>query len=782
MKTLALGFVAGVWWLHRQADLPGHAVLLCCLVLGLGCVAFAWFHTRTDADARVSLLRLPAVFLAALLFGVAWSGWRAHAMLADFLPMSWEQRDVEVVGVVEGLPRAMGDAVRFVFKVESAEAPVPQRIQLSWFPPRRGDGPVPHISPGERWQLTVRLRRPHGFANPHGFDYEAWLLERGIRATGYVREQGLNQRVDAFVPGLMNAVHLMRAKVRARYLSTLDDRPYAGILVALAVGDQQSIDSAHWEVFRRTGVAHLVSISGLHVSLVALFVGGGIAWCWRRVPYLCLRLPARKAAATAGFLAAAGYALMAGLGLPAQRALLMLAVVVLALLVGRETQGGRILALALLVVLLVEPFAVLSSGLWLSFGAVATILLVVSGRLKAPSGWRAAVRIQLAISLATVPPLLALFNGFSLISPVANAWAIPLVSFAIAPAALLALIVPFSPLLEWAHGLVSLMMSGLEYLSGLSWALWHRAALPPLLIGLAMVSAMLLLLPRGTPAKLAALAMLLPVLWWAPARPQPGEFRAVVMDVGQGLAIHVQTAGHDLIFDTGPSFGPEADAGSRVLVPYLAALGVRRLDMLIISHGDSDHIGGARSLMQAVPVEQLVLTPSETHPELSGMATTQTDCVAGAGWTWDEVRFEWLHPGPDAGYPRANDHSCVLSLSTDAGTLLLTGDIEAIAERHMLARNPTALQADVLTAPHHGSQTSSTPAFVSATGAAHVIHSVGKLNAFRHPHPAVWARWSASGARNWRTDAQGAVIVDMQHQGVSLSSQREIKRRYWHGR
>ncbi len=696
--------------------------------------------------------------------------------------MFWEQTDIEVVGVVSGLPRDMGDVRRFVLELEHSDAPVPSRVQLSWYPPRRGEGVVPELLPGERWHLTVRLRRPHGFANPHGFDYEAWLLERGIRATGYVREQGRNERLDAFVPGLMNKVHLLRAQVRDRYLRTLDTAPYAGILVALAVGDQQSIASEQWEVFRRTGVAHLVSISGLHVSLVALMFGGCVAWVWRRVPMLCLRVPARKAGALAGLLAATAYALMAGLGLPTQRALLMLSVVVLAMLTAREAQGSRVLALALLVVLLLDPRAVLSSGFWLSFGAVATILLVLAGRLRAPSGWRSAIRIQLAITLATVPPLLALFNGFSLISPIANVWAIPLVSFAIAPAALIALLVPFAPVLELAHGLVSVMMTGLEYLSALPWAMWQRPAVPTLLIALAVLSVLLLLLPNGTPARAAALLLLLPALLWSPPRAGYGEFRVVMLDVGQGLSLHVQTAHHDLVYDTGPRYGPTADAGSRVLLPYLAAIGVRRLDALIISHGDADHIGGAESVMSALPVDRLMLNPAESHPHLSAMATSTEHCLAGQKWLWDGVWFEFLHPAEGSQYARSNDRSCVLRVGAAAGVVLLTGDIETLAERALLTRGPEALRADVITAPHHGSRSSSSPAFVAATGASHVMYSVGSLNAFRHPQHGVWARWSSAGARNWRTDGQGAIIVDVSGTGLSLSAQREKRRRYWHGR
>lgn len=782
MRFAIYAFALAIWFLQLREVLPGKTFLVGCVILCvlLGLVGIAVSRLE-DRSGRLSWT-LVILVLAALIAGFTWAGWRAESRLADALPMQWELRDLEVTGVVQGLPRAMGEARRFEFLVEASEAPVPERLLLSWYPPRRGEGVVPEMMPGERWTLTVRLRRPHGFANPHGFDYEAWLLERGIRATGYVRTNGLNERVDRFVPGVMNSVHDLRARVRARFLAALPDAPHAGVLVALAVGDQQAISAEHWEVFRRTGVAHLVSISGLHVSLVALLFGGAVMWGWRRLPTACLRFPARKAGTLAGLFAATLYALMAGFGLPTQRALMMLAVAAIALLSDREVQASRVLAIALFVVLLFDPWAVLSAGFWLSFGAVAIIVFILAGRRTVHQGWRAALRIQLAITLATVPPLLALFNAFSLVAPVANAFAIPLVSFVIAPLALAAIVLPFALILEVAHWFAGWMMTALSWLSGQSFALWRRPALPPVLIATSALAVLWLLLPRGTPLRFVGLLMLAPAFLWSPPRPGPGEFRAVVLDVGQGLAVHVQTAGHDLVFDTGPPYGPQADAGGRVLLPYLGAIGVSRLDKLVISHGDSDHIGGAATLMEGVAVLRLLKTPVEAHPGLAARALDVGYCEAGKGWEWDGVRFDWLHPGTDPPYRKINDHSCVLRISGEGGAMLLTSDIETIAERSLLGRSRLALAADVVTAPHHGSRTSSTQGFVAAVGAKHVIHPVGNMNQYRHPHPAVWARWDASGARNWRTDGQGAITVDMGRDGAQLSAQRERVRRYWHGR
>jgi len=679
--------------------------------------------------------------------------------------------------------------VRFVLGVESSTAPIPSRILLSWYGAgARDDGETgedvpPAVRPGERWTLTVRLKRPHGFANPGGFDYEAWLLERGLRATGYVRKSADNVRLDPLVPRPMVLVHRLRDSVRGRFLATLPDAEYAGILVALAVGDQNAISQEQWTVFRRTAVAHLVSISGLHVSFVGLMVGGLVGWSWRRVPRWTLRLPARRAAAVAGLAAAAAYALLAGLGIPTQRSLIMLAVVAAAMLLGRQTAASRVIALALLCVLVVDPWAVLSAGFWLSFGAVAVILYVLGGRLGRAAGWRAAVFTQLGITVATIPALLVLFNAFSLLSPVANAFAIPLVSFLVTPLALLAIVLPHAWILELAHWLTGLMMRGLESLAALPFAMWQQAAPPALLAAAGVAGVAWLLLPRGTPARHVGLLAVLPMLAWSPPRPAAGEFRMTVLDVGHGLAVHVQTAAHDLVYDTGPTYGPKADAGGRVILPYLAAAGVTRLDRLLISHDDLDHTGGAESLLGGVPVRAAMWNlPADAR--LHGSTDVRAaPCVAGESWRWDGVDFEVLHPVAAAPPPPGdNDKSCVLKISAPGASALLTGDIERAAERSLLARSTTSLASDVVVVPHHGSRSSSSPAFVDAVGADVAIFAIGNLNPFRHPHPAVWTRWAVAGARNWRTDSQGAVRVEVTAAGARTIAQRDVDARYWHGR
>lgn len=752
---------------------------LLALLAGLGLRVGAG---RARRAAGVAML-----LMAAVAGGWAYAAWRAELRLADALPGEWEGRDVVLTGVVAGLPQDFERGLRFTFEVEESAAPVPRKLSLAWYKGFRDEEwhALPPLHAGERWQLTVRLKRPHGNVNPGGFDYERWLLEQGVRATGYVRPAPDNRRLDAFVPGLMNAVERLREGVRERFRKALPAGAYTGVLVALAVGDQRSIPPELWRVFARTGISHLVAISGMHVTMIAALFAAAVGGLWRRSPTLALRWPAQQAGAVAGFAMAFAYCLLAGWGVPAQRTLYMLGCVALALVARRETAPARVLALALAVVLVLDPWAVMAAGFWLSFGAVALLFLVSSGRL-APEGrlW-SALRTQWAVTLGLVPALLVLFQQFSLVSPLANAIAIPLVSFVVTPLAIGFAILPLQMLADLAHGALVLMMVPIQWLAGLPWASWQQAAPPLWLAALASVGCVWALLPRGTPARGVGLAMVLPLLLWTPARPAPGEARVTVLDVGQGLAVHVQTARHDLIYDTGPAFSADANSGERILLPYLRAVGVRRLDTLVVTHQDNDHSGGAEAVLTGIPVDEVRSSLSENHPARLIAGPRHQPCVAGQGWDWDGVRLTMLHPGrpaDDSPGSKTNEVACVLRIEAGGLSALLTSDIEAASERTLLQDQAGRLASDVLVVPHHGSRSSSTAAFIEATRPRWVVFPVGYLNRFRHPNAQVWARWAATGAAMWRTDVAGAVTVHLAPGGPRLETAREAAPRYWHGR
>lgn len=778
----ALGFALGVITLQFQPQVPAWgsvgllAGLLFCLPL-----RGAW--------------RLTAVFAAALILGFGWAAWRAEGRLADALPEAWEGRDVAVIGVVAALPQGFSRGERFAFdveRVETAGAVVPRRVMLSWY---RGADPeasaaLPSLRAGERWYLVLRLRRPHGNANAGGFDYEAWLLENGVRATGYVRPREANFLLEAFVPGFGYGVERLRQGVRDRFLAVLppETHPYGGILAALAVGDQRAIQGDLWNVFNRTGTTHLMSISGLHVTLVAALLGWACGALWRRVPRLANRFAAQRVALAAGVVAAFLYTALAGFGVPAQRTLYMLAVAALALGSGRWVSPGRVLGLALLAVLLVDPWAVLAVGFWLSFGAVAALLFVAADRRGAGAGdgdpdgdarpglglrLRAWGLVQGAATLASLPVLLLVFGQFSLVSPLANALAIPVVSFVVTPLALAAAVVPWDGLLHLAHLPLAWLMEGLAVAAAMP--VWQSAA-PPLPVAvLAGFGVGLLLLPAGVPGRWAGLGLLLPLFLWPPPRPAAGEAWVTVLDVGQGLAAVVRTREHTLVYDPGPLYSAESDAGQRVVVPYLRALGVDRLDGLVVTHRDSDHAGGSASLRAALPVDSFWSSTGEAG---------SIPCQDGQRWEWDGVRFTVLHPTA-AEYRaggKANHLSCTLRVEAEGRAMLLTSDIEARDEEALLRRHRAELAADVVLVPHHGSRTSSTPAFVAATGARHAVVPVGYRNRFGHPKEEVLARYAAAGMTLWRTDRDGALEFFLTGEGVQARAWREERPRYWHGR
>lgn len=723
------------------------------------------------------------MLMAAVLVGGCYSAWRADIRLTDALPTEWEGRDVVLRGVVASLPQDFERGVRFNFHVEDSVAPVPATISLAWYRGYRDEEMhvLPPIHAGERWSLTVRLKRPHGNVNPHGFDYEGWLLQQDIRATGYVRPAEGNRRIDARAPGLAYAIERVRETVRQRFRDALPDAPYGGVLVALAVGDQRSIPPDLWKTFARTGISHLVAISGMHVTMVAALFAALTGWGWRRTPALALRWPAQQAAVMAGFAAALAYCLLAGWGVPAQRTLYMLGCVALALVLRLETAPSRVLALALMVVLVLDPWAVTAAGFWLSFGAVALLFLVGSGRVGREGWLLAAIRTQWAVTLGLIPALLVLFNQFSLVSPLANAIAIPLVSFLVTPLALLFAVFPAQMFADLAHAAFALTMLPVQWLGDLPWAAWHQAAPPPELAAVATLGCLWALLPRGTPARWVGLATLLPLVLWTPPRPPAGEARVTVLDVGQGLAVHVQTAAHDLIYDTGPAFSADANSGERILLPYLRAVGVRRLHALVVTHQDNDHAGGAEAVLEGIAVDRVRSSLPENHPVRLIAGPRDTPCTAGQAWEWDGVRFTMLHPEAGSAATRSNDLACVLRVEAAGRRLLLTSDIEAASEASLLHRAADALPSDVLVAPHHGSRTSSTPAFIAAAAPRWVIFPVGYRNRFRHPNPEVWARWSATGAGLLRTDAAGAVHFSLGAADPQPEGERTRHPRYWHG-
>ena len=834
MRTAIIGFAAGTAFLQTQATLPVASVMAWSFGLLIVWLAI-WSTVATRRQAvgealRYRIFRATHALVLGAAIGFYWAAWLAHGALSSQLASADEGRDFTVVGTIDNLPHRFTQGVRFNFAVErvlygrgttqgtaTGPAPLPPRIALSWYAGFRDQiMQVGDVQPGERWQLTVRLQRPHGNANEYGFDYEAWLLEQGVRATGYVRVNQTNRRLDSFVFGANNIIEHCRAALRARILAALPDKPYAGVIVALVLGDQRGIDQSDWKVFTNTGIGHLVSISGLHITMVAGLFALIAFTLWRHSFFtraqLPLMLPAQKVAALVGATVALFYVLLAGFGVPAQRTLYMLIVVAVALWLNRIASVSHVLCTALGVVLLLDPWAVLWPGFWLSFGAVAVILYSTVGRTTLrparlapgvddpPQDARSALTIsercwqalrvgahtQYAVTLGLVPLTMLLFAQVSVISPLANAVAIPLISLVVTPLALVGSMLPLtlaSVVLGLAHLLVEWLTICLQWFSGLRYAVW-RAPTPPLsLFCWAMFGTLWLLAPRGWPVRWLGLATWIPLLAAQPSHPELGRMTVTAFDVGQGMALLIETSHHRLLYDTGPSYGTDINAGNRVILPYLRARGIASLDGMIVSHSDVDHSGGALSVLDGLQVDWVLGSLLPNHPIVAA-ARRYVPCAAGQAWTWDGVRFEILHPVA-ASYAdltlKPNARGCTLKITAGDTSMLLAGDIEALQESQLVSRDRERLRADVLLVPHHGSGTSSTPDFLKAVNPQAAVFQVGYRNRYQHPKKEVYERYGELGIQRLRTDKSGAFTIDF-GQTIQITGYRETHARYWYGR
>lgn len=826
---LLLAFCLGLGALQWQAALPDWrwpAIGITGLILAAALIHRADRSLSTDANGVgwAPVLRQLVGLALAMALGFAWAAWRAELRLADQLPIEWERRDISVVGIVAELPRELERGRRFVFEVESIETPgavVPRRILLSWFAGAHEDQGLDdrRLLPGERWRFTVRLKRPHGNANPGGFDYEGWLLERGLRATGYVRAKPAAERLGE-VWTAASAIERLRARLRLHLQKNLGNAtaassgspgggelasPYGGVVIALALGDQGSIGSEHWRVFAATGTTHLMSISGLHVTMMAALCGGLVNWLWRRQPRGMLFVPAQRMAVLVGWLAALAYTLLAGAGIPAVRTLLMLSVGALAHTLDRQVAAPRILLLALFTVLVFDPWAVLVVGFWLSFAAVAVLLFFArrddapddaapagNASASSPQGPRRRAGLsmlrqwtwaQWVVTLASVPLVLTLFQALSLASPLANAVAIPLVGLLIAPLSVAAALLPLPVLAEVAHFLLACLMIPLEWLAAQPWALWQQAAPAGWAVALAVAGILLHFALRRWRWRLASLSLLLPIFLLPPPRPASGEAWIDLLDVGQGLSVLVRTRQYNLLFDAGPRYSAELSAGERLVLPALRALGVTRLDGLVISHQDNDHAGGMAAVLDELPVGWLSSSLPVDSPRWLGREAPRQACVRGEQFEWDGVRFRFLSP-PPAYYGIAgingNRLSCVVRIEAAGRVALLTGDAEAKEELAMLDAAELS-GIDVLQVAHHGSRSSSSPRFVAATAPQWALFPVGYRNPFGHPHGEVVERYREQGAQSLRTDLDGAIHVELGEKLVVKAWRHEAPR-YWFGR
>ncbi len=742
--------------------------------------------------------RMGWVLVALAVLSFSATGIRATVFLNQSLAPTLEGQDVTVVGVVSAMPQRNEAGLRFRFEVESAQTrgltvKLPPSLHLGWYSGVFGgantDMPAELqrqpgvIEAGERWQLTVRLKAPHGSSNPFGFDYELWLWEQGLQATGYVRVGPKDPAPVRLAQTGKHPVEWARQKVRDRIFAQVADRQQAGQIAALVVGDQNAIDRSDWDVFRATGVAHLMSISGLHVTMFAWLAALVVGWLWRRSGALCLWVPAPNAALVCGVLLAAAYAAFSGGGLPSQRTVLMLATVGLLRLSGKQWPWPLVWLIACAAVVVVDPWALLQAGFWLSFVAVGVLFATDSGATSPHKqgfiGHISSVfREQWVITLALTPLTLLLFGQVSIVGLAANALAIPWVTLLVTPLAMAGVLFPL--LWDLAALAIAALALYLKILASVPFAS-VTVAQAPLWAGVAgVMGGLVLAMPLPWRLRLLGLPLVLPVLLWQAPRPAEGQFELLAADIGQGNALVVRTANHALVYDAGPRFSRDSDAGHRVLVPLLRALDLS-VDRLVISHRDSDHIGGAAAVLTHQPQADLM---SSVEADNAIQAVRQaTRCVAGQHWRWDGVDFDMLHPSAQE-YEvsnKSNAMSCVLRISNGVHTALLAGDIEQAQELRLVAGEGVRLRADVLLVPHHGSKTSSSAVFLDAVKPSIALVQSGYRNRYGHPTEPVLVRYAE----------RQIAVFDSPHCGAAtwqsakpkdIKCHRDEALRYWHHR
>lgn len=802
MPSATLGLLFGIWLFQQQASLWSWAALV-----GLVVVLLCTFSgLQLALRAPKSPMLITALRRVRLLLWVACVGFllaqaRAAWRLADTLNLACQQQPIMVQAVVTGVPEVddLGQHVdAYIVRSFSKQCRVPSHVRIHLYQRafRQATNPDPQalrptqpaLSAGELWQMTVRFKRPHTTRNPHGFDYAAWCLAHQISAIGNVVTKAEMRRLQPFVWRLDTVIARMRAQVGARIAHVLGRTPESAVIRALVIGEDSQIQRADWQRFVDSGINHLISISGLHITMLASIGYALVLVVWRYRPLWGLVLPSRLAAAMGGSLVAIGYAALAGFSIPTQRTLFMLITVAVMCHLKRPLPFSWVLCCALWIVVIYDPWSVMAPGFWLSFGAVAVLSSALGGRLGKANWWRQALASQWVVTLAFVPVLLCMFNQVSLISPIANALAIPIVSLAIVPMSIVGALLPIDSALHLAAWLLAAGFEFLDILHRFALPVWYQHTPAAWAVGLAMLGLMVCLMPAGWPLRWAGLLCCLP-LGLPSAKPlAPGQMHVHVLDVGQGLSVLVQTAQHQLLYDAGPVYGSQSDAGQRIVLPYLRHLGIRSLDIAMISHDDSDHVGGMASVLAGVATQRVLssLTPQAHFFNQWRLLPDQhrgqvQRCVAGQHWQWDGVYFELLSPAATvAAEVKDNEKSCVLKVQSAYGSVLLTGDIERLAEQGLLEAFAHKLPSTVMIIPHHGSKTSSSQAFVQAVQPQIAIATLGYLNRFGHPKAEVMARYQAVGTQLYRSDHHGAVLLSfLSGDQPSVLSWRQAEPHYW---
>ncbi len=814
MRLFSIFFFMGTLLIQFYVQPP--SLMWTVLLLTGSLTLMVFFSSRFDRTLEESnkpgIKRLQSLSLAAVAFlaGLSLAAFSAQKQLDRRLPVAYEGQDIELIGQVDSIPEYRSNAVqsgkarktqkirdeglRFRFRIQQAfdtkgrKISISGLVRLGWYKDWQA------LEAGEIWRLRVRLKRPNGFMNPGGFDYEKWLFSERIIATGYVRNQKGKSAHDnkriAVAPWW--SINYWRERIHKIIQAQVLDKPSAAVLSALSVADRSKLDRKQWEILQQTGTTHLIAISGLHIAIVAGFAFLPVLLIWRIFPRLNEVMPLRVAGGVSAIFFAGFYAMLAGFTLPTQRALLMVTIGILGLISRRHYPATSILAAALIGVLILDPLAPMSVSFWLSFIAVGLILLIAKRQMRINHPRLHLVQLQVLLSLGMFPLTLIFFGSGSISAPLANLIAIPWVALVIAPLTLLGvLLMPvFGALSDAFFNIAALavhwLFKWLEFLSSQAALSVEIPQLPLVYLLMAFAGFLYLLAPKGVPGRWLAFIFISPALLFTPDKPPPGAFDYTLLDVGQGMASVLRTANHTLVYDVGKRLNDRFDMGRLVVLPYLKAKGVRKIDLLVLSHEDNDHRGGAQAVLENRSVDRIESSDLSILP-----AYDVTPCREGEKWNWDGVDFEVLSPPQNwirrdetkgVGNTRISDNnrSCVLRISNKHHSLLLTGDIEKQAEQQLVSKYPN-LQTEVMIAPHHGSKTSSSEAFLSASQAKLALLPVGYRNRFGHPKADVIQRYKDKGITVLDTVENGALELSFPatNEEIEIKAWRKIRHGFW---
>lgn len=759
MLAGTLAFATGIYCSLQFSFLPSFWPIICLPVIYMLC---RW----------VPVFR----YLLLFLLGFYWSLLLISSAANDVYHADIEGKVVDLTGIVSSLPETYDGHVQFLFDVndivdsKQRHYDSPGSVRLNWY--------KTHVipAPGETWQLKVKLKRPYSFMNPGGFDYETWTLRQGINATGYVKKSRFNQRLD-----VSKTHYILRLRYAlAQKIKSALDKPLLGLVMALSLGDRSQLEINQWQVLTHTGTNHLIAISGLHLGLIAGFIYFLTQSCWRRFYFATQLIPAPTIAAIVSFMGAFFYAALAGFSLPTQRALIMIAVFLFSLFSAKRMLTLNVVCIAIVLILIMDPLALIAADFWLSFTAVVLILYITRYRINKRNLLQRWLYLQCLLSLALFPMLIFWFKQIPFYSVLANIIAIPVIGFIIVPLILLAMIFIFSfPSLSAFLYLLTdkindVLWSYLNFLSKLDYAVVPVIASNPGMLLLAMVGTVILLMPRGLPGRWLGLFCFLPLMFPLLSNLKPGEFKLSLLDVGQGLSAVIKTKEHVLVYDTGARFSERFNIGDVVLTPFLRSEGVHQLSMLMVSHGDNDHIGGADALLKNFKIDRVL----SSVPEKFSFTPTSI-CYAGQTWVWDAVKFEVLHPLLGSSFT-GNNASCVLKVSSPYGSVLLTGDIEKQAETSLVQNMRDLIKADIMLVPHHGSKTSSGDDFIGSVAPEIGFISAGYRNRFGFPKQDIMSRYESHGVKTFVSYETGELSAKFAETGLIIEQFRSKIRRFWH--